>query len=211
MINLFVAILQGQPLTGPKIIAKMNAAVRAASPLTGTLETVGPAGQYVTLTFKAMYPRMYSDTMIFRDFITETHLNKKGYFIYGHQTHSYTRLPDAQAATQGGPYGLDAIFGGKFPYAVADTVTSVKFHNRGAYAVAITTSPSNDIHIAKGDTLYVDSKTFLPLGFDESDPSAGGTDHSVYKNMVIHAKLKAKDFDWTPPKGVKLVNRPAKK
>ena len=69
-------------------------------------------------------------------------------------------------------------------------------------------SPSVSNSVARGDTIFVDAKTFLPLGFDEDDPSAGGVDHSIYKNMKWHAKLTKADLDWQPPKDAKLLKQP---
>ena len=74
-------------------------------------------------------------------------------------------------------YGMDGMFGDKESFKVADRVTKTTFNGHTVYAVPITRSPILGENVARGDTIFVDVKTFLPLGFDEDDPSAGGIDH----------------------------------
>lgn len=196
-------------LTGPQIIRKMNAAVRAGSPMTGMLETTGPRGQSATFTFQIMYPRLFSGKMSFMNFKSEMHSTKNGLYSYQAGTNEYYKVPLLPNFGNMGLYGLDSLFGDKENYTAANKVNKTTFNGHAAYAVAITT-PSFGENVARGDTLFVDAKTFLPLGFDEDDPSAGGIDHEVYKNMKWRAMLTKKDFDWTPPKGAKLVKMPGR-
>lgn len=198
-------------LTGPQIIKKMNAAVRAGSPVTGMMETTGPRGQSATFTFQIMYPRLFSGKISFMNFQNEVHWTKDAFYLYQAGTNEYFKIP--QPPNMGmdnmGLYGLDSLFSDKENYTAANKVTKTTFNGHAAYAVAIT-SPSFAENVARGDTLFVDATSFLPLGFDEDDPSAGGIEHEVYKNMKWRAKLTKKDFAWTPPKGAKLVKMPGR-
>jgi outer membrane lipoprotein-sorting protein len=204
-----VLVGQGSPnLSGPQIIKKMNAAVRAGSPVSGELTTSGPRGQETSYSFQIMYPGLFAGKMNLFGFHTEIHINKTGYYNYmpGSNQYAKTSAPPEQGMLNMGLYGMDSLFGQTNTFAVAKNVTHIKFRGKDAYAIPITQSPSINISVARGDTIFVDAKTFLPLGFDEDDPSAGGTDHSVYKKLTLHAKLTKKDFDWHPPKGAKLIS-----
>ena len=207
LITLAIALAQ---LTGPRIVKKMNAAVRAGSPIKGTLVTNGPRGQNVSADFKLMYPRLYRTKTSFGSVTTEDYYTDKGVYSYFVETNSYmhqSSVPNMGIENMG-LYGMDSIFGDKQNFKVADKVTTTTFQGKKAYVLTITQSPSISDIVARGDTLFVDAKTFLPLGFDEDDPDAGGVDHSIYQNLKIQAHLTKKDFVFVPPKGAKLVKMP---
>ena len=197
-------------LTGPQIVEKMNAAVRAGSPITGTLVTNGPRGQKLSADFKVMYPRMYRSKISLESVTSEDYYGDKGLYSYFKETNSYmhqSSLPNMGIDNMG-LYGLDSMFGDKQNFKVADKVTTTTFQGKKAYIPTITQSPSISDIVARGDTLFVDAKTFLPLGFDEDDPDAGRVDHSIYQNLKTHAHLTKKDFVFVPPKGAKLIKMP---
>ena len=196
--------------SGSQIIKKMHAAVRAGSPVTGTLLTTGPKGQGATLTFRIMRPHLFYGIISFMNFTSEVHWTSSGFYAFNPKRNEYYKFPKPPIMQMSnmGLYGLDSLFADKADYTVDAKVSKVSFQGTDAYAVPIVMSSKISTSAARGHTIFVDAKTFLPLGFDEDDPGAGGIDHSIYKGMKWRAKLKKEDLEWQPPKDAKLLKQP---
>src|SRR5947207_4863660 len=83
--------------TGPEVIAKMKAAVRAGSPVSGTMVTKGPRGQQVSSDFAIMYPALMYSKMTFMGMKFETHLTKTGFYRYVPDKHVFTNASELTA------------------------------------------------------------------------------------------------------------------
>lgn len=199
-----LAVAQAK-LSGPDLIRKMQAAVRAASPVTGVLQATDYDKRVTWVHFKAMYPGRY-EIKAAPDGFMEFHGTGSAHYLYYPWQNSF--LKTDQPFGMMPPYlfvkGFERAFGDENIYDGVQAPKLRKFNGKPAYGIALLTpeqaGPSYDV-------FYIDPKTYLPLGFDSAleKPTAKKRyiTHHIYKNIITHAPLTEKDFDWTPPKGAK--------
>lgn len=159
------------------------------------------------MSFEIMYPSLFSGKASMMGVQTEVHQNANDLYLYMVNSKAYVKSPKSAPGKMRnmGLFGFESLFGDVEPYQVSKKADSGMYLGKKAYAVAITVPGSIALNVVRRATIFVDTITFLPLGFDEDDPTAGGVDHSVYKSLTPHAHLTKKDFDWTPPKGAKSM------
>jgi outer membrane lipoprotein-sorting protein len=194
-------------LSGPQIVKRMQAAVRAASPVNGKLEIRESSGRISTVSFKAMYPQRYFISIPTAGVEKmEMHADGKNLYMYSAAQNKYSKFP---ITFQFMPnelvlIGYERAFSDMDIYNEIQKPVKGKFHGKPVYAIKLVTPESAG---PSYDTFYIDTKTFLPLGFESSLDKPGkphrDIDKGVYKNVVIHARLTKKDFMWSPPKGAK--------
>lgn len=203
MLALFLPLISPErDLTGPALIQKMRQAVRQACPIKATVERRYPGYPKMTTrsTFQSMYPHRLSLSMG----PMEIHWTGDAFYMYSAETKAYTKdsEPNFMMPPELMLLGFENSFSDKEIYSDIGKPKKTKFNGKDAYAVqAVTPEQAGPAY----NTFYIDSKTFLPLGYDQAlyKKSAVPDGMTVYMNVVTHAKLTKKDFDWEPPKGSK--------
>lgn len=195
-----------ESLSASDLIAKMHSAVRAACPISGTLVDVQDGRKDPTvIRFKASYPHLLS-------LVATGHIPFEMHWTPGTFC-TYYPPPVAECVKESEPdpvqppeiymIGFESAYSDNNAYESFQGATTAVFAGKPVYEIHVETpgmgSPAQT-------TLYIDRKTFLPLGYDEVTERFGSS-RDTYKNIIVHAKLTAKDFAWTPPRGT-LVSKP---
>ena len=213
MIALTLVLVQAKttkpvPLpTGQELLKKMRSTLRDGSPVTGSLETVGPSGNKVTMTFRIMYPGLFWTKMSAMGTASEVHWTKANMFSYIPSENMYMKLPRPANAADAdiGLIGFESLFNDYNYFKLVGSPAKAQFQGMSALSLPVTRTFGSG-SASRKYIVYVDPKTYLPLGFEENNPEAGGKVNSTYKAVTLKAKLTAKDFEWLPPKGATAAN-----
>ena len=188
-------------LTGPQVIDKMKAAVRAAVPITGT-ETIATGRGEVNMNFKFMYPNMVYEAMDYgTNGTTEIHWSGGPiYSFFGAKGYRADDPPATGKPIHLGLIGFEHGFSDNNLYRNIGSCREEKFQGKKAYAIEVILAMGKN----PGETLHVDAKTFLPLGVDES---VGEVKVKVtYSDVKTHVPLKPADFMWVPAPSIPRIN-----
>ena len=196
-------------LTGKMIIRKMQDTVRREVPLSGTLQCISVPGG-ARIKFKTMGPRtleiVSNPNRSIHEFTVETHWSGNTFYLYYPQLKAYTMTaekPNPFATPYLVLIGFERAFCDEDLYSDVEPGRLSRFRGSEVYAVR-TTTPEEAGGIKT--TLYVDRRTFLPVGFRQQVPGERYASVWAYSGIRTKTKLTEKDFDWRPPHGSRRIS-----
>ena len=181
--------------TGPEVIRKMKEAIRAATPIAGTVKGSGTV-------FKAAWPDLLWMRSADKHSALEYHWYNGMSFLLmktgGETTCLKGNMENFMMPAELMLKPYESAFSHANIYDSPKNVRMTTFEKKPALTVDVITPEEAG---PEEDTLFLDPKTYLPLGYD----SFYGEKERVIFQMKYHANLKSADFVWHPPKGVKVT------